>query len=183
MCTILKIIVYAPNYVLLRPEEEKEIQLRLNSTAYSPSNATFSTNQTEDLKVTFTPNRTSVPANGMVVSSLRVKASEDIESKPYTLPLYATISFPPIVGIKGQDKTFNNTSSERVEENSYLTLTVLPSLTQEEHLEIFYKSWISPISGIWTFIAGVAAVITPLIISIYKKRQDNKNKNKNKKSD
>ena len=132
----------------------------------------------KDLKMTFTPNRTSVPANGMVVSSLRVKASEDIGDKPYTLPLYATISFPPTVGIKGQDKTFNNTSSERVEENSYLTLTVLPSLTPEERLENFYESWLSPISGIWTFLAGVAPVIAPLIISIYKKRQDKKNKNK-----
>jgi hypothetical protein len=168
----------SPNSVTLRPGEEREIQLRLNSTAYSPSNATFSTNQTEDLKVTFTPNRTSVPANGMAVSTLRVKASEEIEDKPYTLPLYATISFPPIVGIKGQDKTFSNSLSERVEENSYLTLTVLPSLTPQEHLEIFYKSWLSPISGIWTFLAGVGAVIAPLIISIYKKRQDKKTKNK-----
>ena len=173
----------SPNYILLRPGEQKEIQLRLNSTAYSPSNATFSTNQTEDLKMTFTPNRTSVPANGMVVSSLRVEASKDIGDKPYTLPLYATISFPPTVGIKGQDKTFNNTSSEKVEENSYLTLTVLPSLTPEERLENFYKSWLSPISAIWTFLAGVAAVIAPLIITLYKKRQDNKNKNKNKKTE
>jgi len=165
-----------PNSVTLRPGEEKDIQLRLNSTAYSPSNATFSTNQTEGLKITFTPNRTSVPANGMVVSNLHVKASENIEDRGYTLPIYATISFPTKVGIKGQDKIFNNTLSERINENSYLTLTVLRPLTTEEHLEIFYKSWVSPITGIWTFMAGIGAVIAPLIISIYRKRQSKKDK-------
>jgi hypothetical protein len=165
-----------PNSVTLRPGEEKAIQLILNSTAYSPSNATFSTNQTEDLKITFIPNKTSVPANGMVVSSLRVKASENVEVKPYTLPIRATIAFPTKVGIEGQDELFNNTSSEKIDENSYLTLTVLPSLAPEEHLEIFYKSWVSPITGIWTFMAGVGAVIAPLIISVYRKRQNKKDK-------
>ena len=57
-------------------------------------------------------------------------------------------------------------------------LTVLRPLTAEEHLEIFYKSWVSPITGIWTFMAGIGAVIAPLIISIYRKRQSEKDKNK-----
>jgi archaellum component FlaF (FlaF/FlaG flagellin family) len=165
-----------PTSVTLRPGEEKDIQVRLNSTAYSPSNATFSINQTEGLKATFTPNRTSVPANGMVVSTLHINASENIEYRPYTLPIYATISFPTKVGIKGQDKIFNNTLSETINENSYLTLTVLRPLTTEEHLDIFYKSWVSPITGIWTFMAGIGAVIAPLIISIYRKRQSKKDK-------
>jgi hypothetical protein len=164
-----------PTSVTLRPGEEKDIQLRLNSTAYSPSNATFSINQTEGLKATFTPNRTSVPANGMVVSTLHINATENIENRPYTLPIYATISFPTKVGIEGQDKIFNNTSSETINENSYLTLTVLPPLTPDEQLQNFTNAWITPITGIWTFLAGVAAVVAPLIINIYRKRQD-KNK-------
>jgi hypothetical protein len=47
---------------------------------------------------------------------------------------------------------------------------------------MFVNTWITPITGVWTFLAGVGAVIAPLIISIYRKRkQDKKYDNSNNK--
>jgi hypothetical protein len=66
----------------------------------------------------------------------------------------------------------------KLSENSNLTVTLRPPLRADEQLNIFYNTWLSSISGIWTFLAGVAAVIAPLAIRIY---SNNKNKNKNKK--
>jgi hypothetical protein len=32
----------------------------------------------------------------------------------------------------------------------------------EQKLDIFLKQWILPLTGIWTFLAGIAAVMVPL---------------------
>jgi hypothetical protein len=55
-------------------------------------------------------------------------------------------------------------------EFSDLTLTILPSYTAQELLSNFTNTWITPITGIWTFLAGVAAVIALLIINLYRKK-------------
>jgi hypothetical protein len=32
------------------------------------------------------------------------------------------------------------------------------------------KTWITPVTGIWTFLAGVATVLTPFVIRLYNKK-------------
>jgi hypothetical protein len=56
-------------------------------------------------------------------------------------------------------------------ESSNLTLTVLPPYTTPELLSNFTEAWITPISGIWTFIAGVGTVVAPLLLYLYRKRE------------
>jgi hypothetical protein len=65
-------------------------------------------------------------------------------------------------------------------ESSNLTLTVLPPYTDAEKLSNFTNTWITPIQGIWTFLAGVGAVIAPLIINLYRKKQNKKKKQNDK---
>ena len=51
---------------------------------------------------------------------------------------------------------------------------MLPPLRLGERLSSVYSAYLSPISGIWTFIAGVAAVIAPVLIR-RKRRSSRKN--------
>ena len=57
---------------------------------------------------------------------------------------------------------------------SNLTLTVLPPYTPGELVNNFVNTWITPISGMWSFFAGVAAVLTPAIIKFYRKKNGHK---------
>jgi hypothetical protein len=65
----------------------------------------------------------------------------------------------------------NNSVSANILENANLTITVLEPMSASEHLNNIYVAWLSPIGGIWTFLAGVGAVIAPLIIRAYNKKK------------
>jgi hypothetical protein len=91
------------------------------------------------------------------------------------------ISFPPIIAtelFKGNALKLNGAESNIPTTISYSPELAVRSnfplfihaLTAEERLNNLYNAWISPVSGIWTFLAGIAAVITPLIIR--KKQKD-----------
>jgi hypothetical protein len=177
------IISTSASSVELRPGEEKKIEVQLKGTTNIKSQAFFSTNQTDDLELTFDPNPISVSPQSGVTSILQIKAANDANDRPYTVPIFANISIPTeakILSERGGEGITNNSVSETITENSNLTVTVRPPLRADEQLNIFYNTWLSSISGIWTFLAGVAAVIAPLAIRIYSNNK-NKNKNKNKK--
>jgi hypothetical protein len=40
-----------------------------------------------------------------------------------------------------------------------------------ENFNNFVNAWISPISVLWALFAGVAAILAPIIIKIYKKKK------------
>jgi hypothetical protein len=58
---------------------------------------------------------------------------------------------------------------------------LLPAYTMNERLNSFVSSWITPITGLWTFIAGVSAVVAPYAISAYRKKQKDKHDRKKQK--
>jgi len=58
----------------------------------------------------------------------------------------------------------------------HILLTLLT--TVDQNLHNFVNSWITPISGMWTFLAGVAAVIGPLIIRRRQKKQKEETDNR-----
>ena len=133
-------------------------------------------NEPKGLQLNFIPNQTAIPALSLVTSQLQIKASENVTVRPYTLPIFANLSFPTEVQMPGSDgEIMNNSVSANILENSNLTITVLEPLSVSEHLNNLYLAWVSPISGIWTFLAGVGAVVAPFIIRWYN-RKGNKNK-------
>jgi hypothetical protein len=173
------IISASPSSVTLRSGEEENIELQLKSTGKLNSDAVLSTNQIDDnIELNFIPNQTSVPPSGMATSRLHVEVLENASIGIHTLPIIANISFPTILTNLFSSEISSNPTSVSIFEYSNFTITVLPPFTFGEQLDNFYKAWLSPISGIWTFLAGVAAVITPLVIRLYSKRQ---NKGKDKK--
>jgi hypothetical protein len=62
-----------------------------------------------------------------------------------------------------------------------LTLTVIPPYTINELFSNFVSSWITPITGLWTFLAGVGAVVAPWFISMYRKKQKNNHNKRDQK--
>jgi hypothetical protein len=152
---------------------------QLKSITNVKSQVVFYTNKIDkELEVTFTPNKVSVSPQGIATSLLQIKASDNAKDRPYTIPIVADISIPTEAKVLTTDDTgmiMNNSVTASLTQNLNLTVTVLPPLRLDEHLSNFYSAWLSPISGIWTFLAGAAAVISPLVIRIYSKKQ-NKNK-------
>ena len=168
----------SPSRIDLRAGDERTVSLQIKSNTNTRSEVVLSTNQTDEVELALSPNKTSIPPNGLITSRLYVKVSDDATPFEYLLPISANMSIPTesrIRGTMGSD-IMRNSISANTTENSNFTLTVIPPLSVAEQLKIFYDSWLSPISGIWTFLVGVGAVIIPVIIRLYARK---KSKDKN----
>jgi hypothetical protein len=168
----------SPPSVELRRGEQKSIRLQLNSTSYLETHVFLSASRLKDIIMNFDPDQIYVPPNGMATSVLQVKAQENTTEHLYKLPITSVISaniaFPQV---NSSNKYTFDESQPTMAKNLHLLVTLLPPFSPEERLSNFYNAWLSPISGIWTFIAGAAAVIAPVII---KRRQKNKNDEENR---
>jgi hypothetical protein len=170
--------------VVLRPGEEKDVELTIKGNTRLPSEAILTDSNTNNnnssdnsIRISFVPNKVSIPSSSVGTSTLHVKALDDSKPVSYTLPIIANISFPTKITNRGGE-VFSNSKSISLTQASNLTLTVLPPFTTQELLSNFVNAWITPITGVWTFLAGIGAVIAPLIISIYRKRQKRNNSDK-----
>jgi hypothetical protein len=180
-----------PGSIVLRPGEEKDIGLTIKGNTQLPSEALLNDSNTNassnnysnnGIGLNFIPNKVSIQPSSVGTSTLHVKALDNSRAVSYTLPIIANISFPTKITNRGGE-VFSNSKSISLAQASNITLTVLPPYTAQELLSNFVNAWITPITGVWTFLAGVGAVIAPLIISIYRKRQQKKNDNSNNKKD
>jgi hypothetical protein len=107
-----------------------------------------------------------IPSHGEAITPLTINSSDGALTGPRTFFILINSSFPA-------DTLFDLpiiSKPDLVAKSSFL-ITVLPPLTLQEHLNNFVKSWLTPITGIWTFLAGVATVITPVVIRIYSNRK------------
>ena len=199
------VIIPPPNFdisvkpsslIVLRPNEEKTVQLQIKGDSDLQSEAVITTNSdtstgnttsssnnmttegtgnnlqygNKDIGLQFTPNVIPVPPSGVGASTLYIKAAENATAKPHTFPIVANISFPTSITNRGGE-IFNNSRSVNVMESTNLTLTVLPPYTFNEQMNNFVAAWITPISGVWSFVAGVGAVVVPLILYFYRRKQ------------
>jgi hypothetical protein len=168
----------SPNNIELRPGEEKTIRLQIKSNTNTKSEVSFSTNETDDIKLSPSPKKTSIPPYGLATSNLHIGVSDIAQPFEYILPISANMSIPTESKLRGNviNDITRNSVSANITENSNLTLTVLPPLRADEHLNNFVNAWITPVSGMWSFLAGVAAVIAPLAIRLYTKKKQNRDK-------
>jgi hypothetical protein len=167
-----------PSSVVLRPGEEKNVQFQLkgNTDLQSESLLTADNDYGNNVQLHFYPNnKTSIPPSGSGSFSLVLKANNTAEPRSYTFPITANISFPTSITNRGGE-TFNNNRSVNIIESSNLTLTVLPPYSAPELLSNFTTAWITPLSGIWTFVAGIGTVVAPLLLYLYRKRKKNEEK-------
>jgi hypothetical protein len=176
------ILSVTPSSLELRPGDEKNMQLKINSNTSINSNIYLSTYSDKDneIKANLTSTLISLLPFNTATSTLKVKALENATQGAYTLPISMNISFPKSFKLISSGKTINlnNSRDISINKNSSIIITVLPPFTSSEILDNFVKTWISPISGLWTFVAGVGAVIAPLIIRIYANRKKEKDKDR-----
>lgn len=161
-------IMMSPSSLTLRPGEEKKVELQIkNNNAQPNSLIKVSTNPSKNIETNFTPDQIYVAPYGMATLLLDIKASKDAAASPHTIPIFAHITFPTSLTNLISGERIVNTESASITTQSKFTVTVLPTLRFDEHLNNFYNSWLAPVSGI----AGLAAVVAPLLIYIYKKKQ------------
>jgi hypothetical protein len=162
-------------HVMLRPGDSKTVGLRINSTIPIESNISFPNPPIEGLRVEFLPQNQSLTPNGLTIEQLRLQVLKNtIQDNGtqvlYPIPIKPIIHFSKI-NLPSVNESGNVYANQTLTPNpSYMTMTVLPPPTFPEQLNIFVKDWISPISGIWFFLAGVAVIVGPLAIRWYNKK-------------
>jgi hypothetical protein len=163
-----------PPTLTLRPGGEANVELKVQSKTDIKSHVSLLLNSLKDIQTNIVPNETYLSSNGIVTPILNIKASDNAKPHPYTLSILANFSIP--TEARGITSTVAKTLAVQRAQGSNtafttqisnLTVTVLPPFTADQLLRNFYNDWLSPISGIWTFLAGVGAVIVPLIIRTY----------------
>ena len=164
-----------PNPLELRPGDEKNLQVTIKSLTNLNSHAVIYAKQFNPLSITFTPNTTRITPLGWATSTLHIKVPESFISQPFTLPIMANFTIEDTLSSNNSRIThlnYPNSIYNIVNKELDFTITILPPLSLGERISNIYSTWISPINGIWTFLAGLAAVITPLILR--KKRKEHK---------
>jgi hypothetical protein len=123
-------------------------------------------------------------AKGLTVFDVKITLDNNIDiknQKRYFIPIDATIYLPELVFdsiseiMDTRITDLNNTIQAK---QYYLELTVLPPLTLQQHLGKFVSDLIVPISGLWALLAAIGAVVIPITIRMYK-RKDKKRAKKN----
>jgi hypothetical protein len=167
----------SPGSVILRPGQQNNIVVEIKGNTNLQSEAALSMdNNRNDLSTGFIPDRMSIPSSSSGTSTLHIGVFDNTTvttPTPVILRIKANITFPNTITNRGGD-TFTNNKSITLPESSNFTLTIMPHYTSNEQLNSFVNSWITPVSAMWTFLAGVGAVIAPLIIQLYRKRRKDK---------
>jgi hypothetical protein len=166
----------SPTSLILRPEEQGTVELKVKSDASRDSIVNLDAQNVPNLMTTFTPQNFSLPSFSESASRLTVKAPPQDHVRPgsYQLSINQTISFAPtIVDVTEYSAQVERTRPTSLSTNRIIpiTVTLLPPLTTEERLSNFVDAWITPIGALWTFLVGAAAVISPLLLRVYKQRK------------
>ena len=167
------LLYISPGSLILRPGDEKVVNLFVNSTtnlqsfknvSVSIGYSNFTSNNSEII-LNIIPNNASLPTYGFLNSKLHVKVLSNAINTMHMIPLHINISFPSLQR-NNTDFNFNT--------YSLFTITVLPPKDINDYIKDL-ADWVSPLNSIWTFIAAIGVVIVPLVLKIYSKRTKRNN--------
>ena len=162
-------ITTSPTSLVLRPGDNKTIELKVNSTkGFEPTVLLSTTNQSGDIKSHIKFNKLRIPSYGVASTPMTISASGTAESRPYTFFIFANSSFPPEDLIKRFTPAIENTSpipqqvgGQNVITQSTIGITVGEPLTFVDKISDFWNKLGNPI----VFSYGVLAGISPWIFS------------------
>lgn len=165
-----KIGVYPPS-LDLRRGDKKDLQVQLNSSSNLNSMAMLNATPPDPLKVTFVPNTTYVNPLGVANTILHIEIPREAKEISYSIPIKAKIVTSNISELVSEAGNISlESSGHSVDVASLLTVTVLPDLTFEQHLENLSKM-LNPLNLILGFLTAVSAVLAPIIVRIYSRRR------------
>jgi hypothetical protein len=147
--------------IQLRPGEEKEISLHLNSTSVTPVFAQFFIKQDERnpnlSSIEFSPPEVRVEPNGVSSIQLSVEADQNATIKSFELPVYANITIPRFSTTL--EYSPDNPQDIR-EERFFVNVIMQEPPTTEELFATFWGAYGGLISFVGGgFAAGVSVVI------------------------
>jgi hypothetical protein len=173
---------FTPPSAELRPGDEENIEVKINGNSNVESHISFDIDHKYDemIDTKFVSQKTTVPRNGEGTSTLKIEIPENLtvqDTIPLSLPIYTNISFPNLISNRGGDIFYNNKTIS-LNDSATISVSVLPPYTWEEKLNNFTSSYITPLSVLWTFIIGVATVTVPLIVKLYRRKENRLNNEK-----
>lgn len=153
----------------IRPGEEKSVELQITPNTDLGFKVFLSANKIDGIDTKFIPNPISAKS-GTTISHLIITGLENW--KPHKETILVSANVNTIEHVPSGIRNFTSESENATIPNAaFLAINVLPPLRTDEILNNFYNTWITSVTGIWTFLAGVAAVIGPLAISLYNKKR------------
>jgi len=176
-------IIPATSTIVMRPPEEKNIIVNINTNSVLESKAVLRVNYTNDeeeeegekeVNINFVSNNISISPSTNNSATLKIIALENKqlkEQKEIPIKIFANISFPQTITNRGGDTYYNNKTTSIMLEFSDLKLIVLPPLTFNEQLDNFTKS-IQPIGALWGVFTTIGLGISGFIAFLYKRRKD-----------
>jgi hypothetical protein len=172
------IISTLPNSVSLFPGENKTIELQIKSNTNLDSHILlYPINQTNGIKLTITPHEVSVLPSSMATSLLYIKALENATVHPYTVPIFAKISFPTTISNWLSGDILYKPESAIIDKASNFTVTVQEPLTPSQQIKNMWESWGLPITG---FIGLITALGGGGIVGWFLKTLKSKRSKQNK---
>jgi hypothetical protein len=120
------------------------------------------------LEINYLPDYLPLLSSGLASSTIEVKASKDLKpGTVYAIDIQERISLSSET-LYGKD-LFVNAQPTDINKVVPLSITIPSPLTSEELLKNF-TNWVSSINIIWTLVAGIIALMGPLIYHKYTKK-------------
>ena len=173
------IMSMSPSSVVLYPDEQKNIELRLKSSTKLDSYVRLHTNNIDDIKSRFIPNETTISSSGITISQLQIKTAEKAEPRILTLPIFANVTFPTALTNRLSGQMANNSVSASIIKYSNFTVTILKPLTITEQFGKIWDELGAPISGFVSLITAIVGGISTFVIYIFRKKRKDRQNTKN----
>jgi hypothetical protein len=178
-------IIPSTSNIVMRPPQEKNIIVNLNTNSDLESNATLGINYTSDdegeeekeVNIKFLSNNITISPftnNSAILNIITLNDEQLKERKEIPIKIRANISFPPSLTNRGGETYYNNKTIS-ILEYSDLTLTILPPLPLSEIIKNWLNDYFNPLTGAWTTITTIGTGI--LGWRIWKGRKEKEDQN------
>jgi hypothetical protein len=161
--------ITVPSIASMRAGEEKTLPLLIKSDSQVDSEITFSTNKTGDMELSVKPNHIQLPSSGSTAASMKVRVPPNQSAGTYMSDIHGEIYLSSPVD--SNFESYGKASSANVSIDKPMQIEILEPLSIDENLKQFTNRWITPVTGIWSFLVGVAVVLGPLMARWYDKRR------------
>ncbi|MGA7367867.1 MAG: hypothetical protein WBX01_01970, partial [Nitrososphaeraceae archaeon] len=161
-----KIFAYVrPDSLSLRPGEEKDVTVFVNSSANLPLSISFNSSSNDFVNYTFSPDNLNLSSYGRGSSTLTIKASDryiENGTRDFALPIDGHVSFPPQVISVATGVSTNSSLEKIMTTKSFLQITMSNPLNITEQ----FKSIISPIQTSLKEIEGLVITVSSIVGSL-----------------
>ena len=168
-------LLVSPSTLTLSPGEEKDVQVRANSSASVPADVTFLSTSNSTLSLNYTPPKLFLSPFGKASTTLRVSApdnlSRDVNSgKEIALPIIGYVGFPIGFTVSSTGHAYKSTQFEKINTTAYDYVTLLTE--RERSMKQFTETYDLASSSIKEFsgiVAAIVAILSPLSVLLGRK--------------